>query len=85
MLGLTLDDYTTEYQAEVWPDNALAVDVFVDLQTQWRVGQGGRYGLDYAAIPSVLEMLAVDRGEWPDLFRSLRIMESAALEEFTRT
>lgn len=65
----------------VFPDNATAVDVFADMQTQWRAGMGGKYGLDYAAIPFVCDMHGIEREDMPDIYRSLRIMERAALAE----
>jgi hypothetical protein len=37
-------------------------------------------GLDYAAIPAVLQLTRVPRAEWPDIFRDLRVMEAAALD-----
>lgn len=66
----------------VWPEHAQTVVTFAALLTQWRVGpMGGVIGLDYAAIPATLEMMAVDRSGWPELFGQLRVMERAAIEE----
>lgn len=44
---------------ELWPCNATAMRVFIAMQTQWRVGMAGATGLDYAVLPTVLEMLGV--------------------------
>lgn len=63
----------------VWPDNWVAVNTFVALSTQWRVGVAGPTGLDYGALPEVMRMTAVPRSDWPDVFECVRIMESAAL------
>ena len=64
----------------VWPDNLTAVNVFIAMGTQWRTGAAGATGLDYAALPAVLQMTGVARREWPAIFDALRVMEETALE-----
>lgn len=49
------------------------------MATQWRTGFRGATGLDYNVLPWVLRMARVPRDQWPDMFESVRIMESAAL------
>lgn len=56
------------------------MNVFIGMSTQWRVGPAGAYGLDYAALPAVLRMTGTPRAEWPDVFDSIRILESSALD-----
>lgn len=68
----------------VYPDNWLAVRVFEALSTQWRVGPGGPTGLDYAALPAVLDLHGVPPPARRELFEDVRVLESAALEELTR-
>lgn len=82
-MGLRPQDYASE-GVEVWPDNWLAALTFADLSTQWRMGHAGPIGLDYAAIPAVLQLRRTPRAEWPELFSDLRIMEAAALEEMRK-
>ena len=53
--------------------------LFTRLSTQWRVGPVGLIGLDYAALPVVMRMMAVPRGEWPALFDDLRTLEIETL------
>ena len=65
----------------IWPENLTAYNAFVSLLSQWRVGMGGATGLDYTAVPVVLEMLATPRPEWPAVFGDIRLMEDAALEQ----
>lgn len=67
---------------EVWPDNWPAVELFVDLDTQWRrAGMAGeRTGLDYTALPAVLGIRAIPKKKWPSLFDDLRVMEVAVLD-----
>lgn len=65
---------------EVWPDNWGASLLFVDLMTQWRMGMAGAIGLDYTAIPVVMDLRDVPAEERNSLFDDIRVMESAALE-----
>lgn len=65
---------------EVWPDNLAAVNVFIAMLTQWRVGMSGATGLDYGAIPAVLRLTQTPRAAWPEVFEGLRVMEGAALK-----
>lgn len=66
---------------EVWPDNADALNVFIGMATQWRPSFGGVIGLDYAALPAVLDMLEITRKKRAAVFDDLRVMEDAALEK----
>lgn len=63
----------------IWPENAQALKVFAALGTQWRVGMSGPTGLDYAAIPPVLDLLDVKPEQRGELFAALRLMEQEAL------
>lgn len=65
----------------MWPDNATTVEVFAHLGTQWRIGARGPIGLDYTAIPVVLQLLQVAADQHAEVFAGIRIMEHAALEE----
>jgi len=49
------------------------------MATQWLVGMGGVIGLNYGSIPTVLRMQGIARGQWADIFESIRIMEAEAL------
>lgn len=63
----------------MWPDCWSAVDAFMAMSTQWRVGPGGAVGLDYNVLPWVLQQIGLN--DEPDIFADLRIMEMAALNE----
>ena len=43
----------------LWPEHQTALQIFGALQTQWRVGMAGATGLDYAALPTVMELYQV--------------------------
>lgn len=82
--GLTPEDYAAENSVEVWPENVQAINAFVAMGTQWRVGPGGAYGLDYGVLPQVLRLAQIPRKEWPQVFESIRVLEDAALEEMRK-
>lgn len=80
--GCTPEDYLgSDEPIGVWPDNWDAVNLFVAMLTQWRMGFSGRTGLDYGVVPTVLRLLGIARSSWPDLFQDLRVMEQAALTQ----
>lgn len=76
-LGLTVEEATVH--CNVWPDNVLAINTFISMLTQWRAGAMGVLGLDYTALPVVLECSRVPRDEWPQVFDDVRVMEDEAL------
>lgn len=76
-LGLTLEEATSVCM--LWPDNLTAVNLFIDLFTQWRVGMNGPTGLDYSAALSVMDIRAIPKEDRAHLFADLRILEDEAL------
>jgi len=65
----------------VWPCNAPALWLFLDLKTQWRhAPMGGLLGLDYSAIPPVMDMRGVKRKQRGMLFDQLQTLEMATIE-----
>ena len=80
--GFDEEDYEDEHgPVEVWPEIVSVVNVFIAMDTQWRVGMNGATGLDYTALPVVLRMTEIPRKKWPDAFADIRVMERAALNE----
>lgn len=67
----------------MWPENWQATELFLALQTQWRVVigmAGARYqGLDFGSVESLLRMMKID--DTAAMLDQLMVMESAALEE----
>jgi len=73
---------------EIWDINAIALRVFLDMATQWRVSVLAtmdrailkRTGLDYTALQGVIRLRQVKkRGK---VFDQVRVLEGAALEAF---
>ena len=79
-LGFDPEDFDEEDNIiEVWECNADAFYVFESMATQWRVGMAGATGLDYAAMPVVMDMVGIKKKDRTEVFASVRIMEQEAL------
>lgn len=63
----------------VFPDNATAALVFSDMLTQWLVGPGGAYGLNYEVLPFVYRTRKIKRADQEEVFDCFQIMEQAAI------
>ncbi len=69
---------------DIWPENWTAVEVFSAMQTQWRAGMGGVVGLDYTALPVVMDLIGTAANERAECFDGVRVMENEALAHFSR-
>lgn len=67
-----------EIEVEVEPDNWTAVRMWLRVQTQWRAGAAGVFGLDYTAVDVVLRRNRIDDADG-QIFEALQVMEVAAL------
>jgi len=67
---------------ELWPENETAFRLWCSLRTQWRVGPAGLIGLDYTAIPAVMELQGIAPEQRSTLFAALRLCEAVALDVF---
>lgn len=76
--GLTVEEASGP-PVEVWEELATSINVFVAMSTQWRVGPAGATGLDYGALPAVMELLGVPHCARRDVFNDVRVMEDEAL------
>lgn len=63
---------------EVDPDNWPAVQMFLRLQTQWRVGTAGVIGLDYSVIQWLFSLYPVK--DPCAVLEDLQVMEAAVLK-----
>ena len=78
--GLTEADFADEDTVHVWPENWLALDLYVQNRTQWIQGAGGPTGLNYPWFQSCLERQGVSADEAEDVMGGLRVIEDAVLE-----
>ena len=67
---------------EVWEENWDSVEMFLRLETQWRVGMNGLLGLDYVAAEWLFRLYAVK--EPASLLEDLQVMEAAVLTEISK-
>lgn len=61
----------------VWEENADTVMMFMRLQTQWRVIDGGFIGLDYQSVAFLFRIHSV--ANEAEMMNELQAMEMAAL------
>ena len=68
---------------ECWPENIDSLNLFIALQTQWRIGMSGATGLDYPAVFATIDRLHRDKTDArrDELFADVQIMEAAALKK----
>jgi hypothetical protein len=64
---------------EVWEENWAAVQMFLRLQTQWRMGMNGVIGLDYGAAEWLFRLYAVKVKDQRSLLEDLQVIEAAAM------
>ncbi len=62
----------------MFEENCQALEVFLRVSTQWRVGDGVVRGLDYQALRWVIGMYAPDAER--DVFERVQTMEAGALD-----
>jgi len=65
---------------EVWPENWPAFCLFTEIGSQWRVGMGGAFALDYLVLHRELDDLALTGEERQRMKDAIRVMERAALD-----
>ena len=78
--GLTPEDVAAQNQVEVWADNWQAVELLERMGTQWRVGFGGAYALDYNVLFQMPFYQNLPRDEREFFLYQIRVLESAALD-----
>jgi hypothetical protein len=68
---------------EIYPENQTALELFLAVQTNWRLvaGMDGVtfQGIDYTALTAVFTLMAIPKKQRPALFAELRTMEGAAI------
>ena len=62
----------------IWPENLDTVQLFMDVQTQWRTTGSGVIGLDYGVVLSLLSLKGAT--DLLAVIRDLQVMETRAVE-----
>ena len=69
----------------IWPENVPLWSLWFRLQTQWRIGAGGREGLDYAGVSAYMQNVArIKPRHFAQAFACIQAMECAALDEWAK-
>ena len=63
---------------EAWP----ALEIFLNVQTQWRVDSGNLIGLDYMAVKWVFDLLEVEKPA--ELLADLQVIEAKIVETLSK-
>lgn len=66
---------------EVWPENWPFIEMFLRMQTQWRVSFGGLVGFDYTAAKWLFELYSVEKPQ--EMLEALQVMEVVILTSNT--
>ena len=80
-IGLCREDVEDTSVIEIWPENLLAFDVFNKMRSQWNVGMSGASSLNYASLPLAFKRCKVSKKQFDEVFDSIQIMESTALNK----
>lgn len=68
-------------ETEVYPDHWMPMQVAQAMGTQWNMAPNGRViGFRYEALPVVMQLLEVPRIDRPQVFETLRALESAMVK-----
>lgn len=70
----------SEPPPDIWADNVDAVNLFLSLATQWRVGAAGAVGLDYNVLYHKMDRMNLSRERYDALEDEIRVLEDAAIE-----
>ena len=69
---------------EVLKENWLAITIFTDIQTQWRIDQGVIYGLDYNAIRWIFDLKKDEIKKPLEILADLQVLEAKIVETFNK-
>jgi hypothetical protein len=82
--GLALEEEVElEEDFYVWPENVLAFNLWLSVQTQWLTDAGVRTGLNYPGVETCIKHMPIPKKERPWYFAAIQSMERAALEEWS--
>ena len=69
---------------EVLPNNWLTIQIFSDIQTQWRIDQGVIYGLDYNAIRWIFDLKKEQIKKPLEILAYLQVLEAKIVETLNK-
>ena len=68
----------------LYADNVPAINLFTSLITQWRVGMGGAYGLDYNVLYHKMDRMGLTPDQYLELEAHVRVCEEGALQQMAQ-
>lgn len=75
--GLRIEWEGPADEIDVYPDHWVPMQVAQAMGTQWNMAPNGRViGFRYEALPVVMQLLEVPRKDRPEVFETLRVLES---------
>lgn len=85
LLGLTVEEeLELEEECYMWPENILAFNLWLSVQTQWHTDTGVRTGLNYPGVETCTKHMPIPKKERSWYFAAIQSMERAALEEWSK-
>jgi len=82
--GIYYDLEEKDWFFDLWEENWPAIQLYVHVQTQWRVGMGGPYGLDYNVVFHELDRRDLDRETYDEMMAAMRVIEEIALKAMVK-
>ena len=83
MLGITIPELEPEEDFLVLEENWAAIDLFLKVQTQWRVGGlGNLFGLCYSDVIETAKLYAIPN--LAEVFEDLQVIEITVMSLFNK-
>lgn len=83
--GLVLEESVVlEEECFLWPENVLAFNLWLSVQTQWHTDNGMRVGLDYPGVDTCIRHMPIRKKQRAEYFAAVQSMERAALDEWDK-
>ena len=79
-----IEEKKEEQMFEVLEENWIAITLFADIQTQWRMDQGVIYGLDYNAIRWIFELKKDEIKKPLEILADLQVLEAKIVETLNK-
>tara|TARA_B100000676_G_scaffold124890_1_gene124373 strand:- start:8451 stop:8768 length:318 start_codon:yes stop_codon:yes gene_type:complete len=84
LFGKTVEKKNKEEDYYILPDNWLTMEIFIMVQTQWRLEQGVILGLDYNVLEWIFKLKQKDIKKPLELFADLQVLEGKIVETINK-
>lgn len=69
---------------EILPCNWQSIEIFINIQTQWRIDQGVIFGLDYNAIKFIFDLKKHEIKKPLEILADLQLLEAKIVETLNK-